>query len=385
MRWSLSLGKIAGIGIYIHFTTFILLGWIAFSLGMSSQSWQGAAEGVVLFCCIAAIIVMHELGHALAAKRYGIRTRDITLLPIGGVARLERMPEKPLQELVVALAGPAVNVVLAVGLFAALLLGPGVPGWDTVLRPGAHLLVYLFWVNVMLVLFNMLPAFPMDGGRVLRAVLAMITDYVEATRVAAWIGQAIAVLFAIVGLFGSFIGFANPMLLFIALFVWMGAEAEANMVRTKSILAGVPVERIMASHFLALDPRDTLEHAAELVSGGFQHDFPVVDSGQVVGMLSRKGLLEALTSVPHATTIEGVMRPTSESVHPLDTIETAFERFQKCGGDALPVVEGEHLVGILTVDRIGEYLMLHERMPRERRGVRVPSPRKWNVSEEVER
>ena len=175
MSGSWRIGRIAGIDVYVHFTFLLLLGWVAISHYLAHGDLAEAMSGLAFILALFGIVVLHELGHALAARRYGIRTRDITLLPIGGVARLERMPEDPWQELVVALAGPAVNVVLAAGIYFALALGRGVESLDESVRVGGGLLDQLFWVNVSLVAFNVLPAFPMDGGRVLRALLAMRT------------------------------------------------------------------------------------------------------------------------------------------------------------------------------------------------------------------
>lgn len=362
MRWSISLGRIAGIQIYVHFTFFILLAWFGLAEGLATGNWASAGIRLALFGALAVIIVLHELGHALAARQFGIRTRDITLLPIGGVARLERMPDKPLQELIVALAGPAVNVVLAVALFAGLILSGRLIDWGESLHIGGAFVLNLVAINIILAVFNMLPAFPMDGGRVLRALLAMGGDYVWATTVAARVGQLMAIGFFLLGLFGSFVGFGSPMLLLIALFVWIGAEEEADMVRTRAVLAGVPVSRLMATHFQALRPEDAIANAAAWVLRGFQHDFPVVDNGEVVGMLAKRDLLEALAGKEPQTPVRDVMRTDFERIHPLDTVETALSRFQECQCHALPVVHRNNLVGMITLDRIGEFLMLRDRM-----------------------
>jgi len=194
MKWSWKLGEIAGIGIYLHVTFLLLLGWVAVSHYLAGQSIAMMINGVVFLLALFGIVVLHELGHALTARRFGIPTRDITLLPIGGVARLERMPDDPKQELWVALAGPAVNVVLATVLFIVLRLTSGVAPLSQFNVVGGEFLSKLMWVNVSLALFNMLPAFPMDGGRVLRALLAMRLDYVRATQIAANIGQGMAFL-----------------------------------------------------------------------------------------------------------------------------------------------------------------------------------------------
>ena len=220
MRWSWKLGRVAGIDVFVHATFLILLVWTARAAYLPSGRSAAAASGVAFILTVFGVVVLHELGHALAARRFGIGTRDITLLPIGGVSRLERMPEDPRQEIRVALAGPAVNVVLAAGLYAGLVVlrtGP----FDRVSMMEGGFLARLFWVNVSLALFNLLPAFPMDGGRVFRALLALRMDRVKATEVAARTGQALALLLGFAGLF------FNPFLVFIALFVWMGAAQEA--------------------------------------------------------------------------------------------------------------------------------------------------------------
>jgi Zn-dependent protease len=227
MSGSWRIGRLFGIDLFVHWTFFLLLGWVAWSHYAAHYDWLETLMGVAFILALFAIVVMHELGHALAARQFGVRTRDILLLPIGGVARLEHIPENPRQELVIALAGPAVNVVLAASLLVGLSMSSGIMQVSEAARVGGAFLSQLFWVNVSLALFNMLPAFPMDGGRVLRALLAMRMDYVRATQTAAAVGQTMAVVLAIIGVF------YNPFLIFIAIFVWLGAGAEAYMVQTR--------------------------------------------------------------------------------------------------------------------------------------------------------
>ena len=227
----LRLGAPFGIPVYLHWTFLALLGFVAISQTIASGSLAAAFGGVLFVSVIFACVVLHEFGHALAARRYGIGTRDVTLLPIGGVARLERMPEDPRQELVVALAGPAVNVAIA-GLLGIWLFLTGFATADGLSLTGGSFAARLLSVNLALVAFNMLPAFPMDGGRVLRALLAQRTSYVQATDLAATIGRGMAVLFGIAGLLW------NPMLILIALFVWFGAGQEAAMVRSRAAFGG---------------------------------------------------------------------------------------------------------------------------------------------------
>ena len=360
MSGSWRIGRIAGIDVYFHFTFLLLLGWVAISHYLAHGDLAEAMSGLAFILALFGIVVLHELGHALAARRYGIRTRDITLLPIGGVARLERMPEDPWQELVVALAGPAVNVVLAAGIYFALALGRGVESLDESVRVGGGLLDQLFWVNVSLVAFNVLPAFPMDGGRVLRALLAMRLDYVRATQVAASIGQGMAVLFAFLGLF------FNPFLIFIGLFVWLGAAQEASMVQMRSALAGIPVRRAMITEFRTLRPDDTLDQAVEHIRSGFQQDFPVVEDGRLVGVLTRSDLTAALGRHGPGARVREIMRRDFVTVDPRDMLQTAFARLQDCDCHTLPVVRDGRLMGLVTADNLAEVLMIQEAL-REKR------------------
>jgi len=248
MKWSWKIGTFAGIAVYMHATFLLLLGWIAVSHWMQYQSLLPTLTGVAFILALFLCVVLHEYGHALTARRFGIATRDITLLPIGGVARLERMPDKPNQELWVALAGPAVNVALAALLAVYLFLtGHFEPVKNIGLTHGLFLERLLF-ANLFLVGFNLIPAFPMDGGRVLRAILAKRMEYARATRISASVGQGLALVFGFLGLF------TNPFLVFVALFVWIGAAQETALVEAKSALASISVKDAMISVFRTLSP-----------------------------------------------------------------------------------------------------------------------------------
>lgn len=352
MKWSWKLGQYADIGVYVHATFFLLIGWIVLSHWLQGQSLPSILEGVVFIVTLFGCVVLHEFGHALAARKFGIRTRDITLLPIGGLARLERMPEDPRQELWVALAGPAVNVAIAAGLFVGL---QATASWE----PLAQLTVARgsFWerlmvVNLFLAGFNLLPAFPMDGGRVLRALLALRLDYVNATQVAATIGQGIAFLFGFYGLF------SNSFLLFIAFFVWIGAAQEASMVQMKSALGGIPVQRAMLTDFRTLSPEDPLSRVVELLLAGSQQDFPVVEEDRIAGVLTRPDLLVALAKRGQEALVREVMRPLEHTVEATEMLETAFARLQACQCHTLPVLHQGRLVGLVTSDNVGEFLMV---------------------------
>jgi len=363
MKWSWKLGEYRGIGVYMHATFLILLGFIVLSHWSAGHSVSKTLEGIGFIFALFTCVVLHEFGHALMAGRYGIKTRDITLLPIGGVARLERMPNEPLQELWVALAGPLVNVVIAAGLFVWIRFADAFAPPEPLSVTSGPFLERLMVVNVMLVVFNMLPAFPMDGGRVLRALLATRMDYARATQIAASIGQAMALLFAFVGFFG------NPFLVFIALFVWIGATQEAGMVTIKAALSGIPVSRAMMTKFHSLQPRDVLQRAIDLVLATPQQDFPVVENARVVGILPSRDLFVALQQRGPDALVEDVMRRDFLFVDANDMLDTALSRIQatECCPTA-PVLQGDRLVGLLTAENVREFLLiasaLGERQPR---------------------
>jgi Zn-dependent protease/predicted transcriptional regulator len=351
MRWSWKLGTVAGIGVYIHATFTLLLAWVVLREWTRTHSPAATAQSLAFVLLLFACVVLHEFGHALTAKRFGILTRDITLLPIGGVARLERMPDDPRQELLVAIAGPLVNVVIAAVLYLGLQATGNVPSFEQLGSGQAPLLGQLMLVNVSLFLFNLLPAFPMDGGRVLRALLAIRMEYTRATQIAASIGQAVA--FGL-GFFGFFY---NPFLMFIALFVWIGAEQEASMVQMKSALGGIPVRSAMLTEFHTLSPADSLERVVELSLASSQRDFPVVEDGKVRGIVTQDRLIGAL-SRDESSTVEEAMDRSFQTAVSSEMLESGLRRLQECECRVLPVLERGELVGLLTADNVGEFLMV---------------------------
>jgi Zn-dependent protease len=365
MKWSWKIGTVAGIGLYVHATFLLLLAWIGVTdwlAGGSATALDGIAFILALFGCV----VLHELGHALTARRYGIRTRDITLLPIGGVSRLERIPDDPRQEVWVSLAGPAVNVVIAGLLYAWLSLSHAWQPLATLTMAGGPFLQRLFVVNVSLAVFNLIPAFPMDGGRVFRALLAFRLDYSRATQLAAHIGQALAFGFGLWGLF------TNPFLVFIAFFIWIGAAQEASMVQMRSALGGIPVSRAMLKEFRTLAPDDPATRVLEVIQGGLQQDFPVVVDGRVTGVLLRSDVLHALAQRRSDWQVTDLMRRDFELVDAGDMLDTAFARLQSCACHALPVTSRGALVGLLTMDALGEFLLTQSALER---APRPPRPR----------
>ncbi|MBX7246633.1 MAG: site-2 protease family protein [Candidatus Sumerlaeaceae bacterium] len=353
VKWSVKLCEVAGIGIFVHITFLILLGFLGVSYYLEAQSLRAALMGVLYILSLFGSVLLHELGHALAAKRYKIHTRDITLLPIGGVARLERMPDKPIQELVVAIAGPMVNVVIATIIFVYLkATGQFREITEQILMSGTFL-ERLMITNVMLVIFNMLPAFPMDGGRVLRALLALKLEYSKATRIAAWIGQFMALLFGLFGMMTS-----NFILVFIAVFVWFGAGQEAGAAQMKSALGGTPVSQAMLTEFRAMYPDSTLGDACSHIIAGAQQDFPIIEGNHVVGILTRNDLIVGLAQKGQDAPISEAMRTDFITVEATELLDTVLAKLNESSLHTIPVLHHGDLVGLLTTENIGEYVMI---------------------------
>ena len=291
MKGALSLGKVAGIKIEVHWTFTLLLIWVVYLDMRRGGNLNSALMNVSLILFLFLCVVLHELGHALTARKFNIGTKKITLLPIGGVASLEKMPEKPQQELLVALAGPAVNVVIALLLLLIVplktYLGMDAENLEQLLTaPSINtLLFYLLIANIMLVAFNLIPAFPMDGGRVLRALLAFRMSRVKATDIAATLGQTLAVIFFVMGLF------FNPFLVLIALFIFIGAYGENQMVKQTTLLEGHLVRDAMLTHITTVGPDNTMTQIIDLLLSGTEKDFVVVDNGNIVGILFHKEII----------------------------------------------------------------------------------------------
>ncbi len=357
MKWSFQLGTVAGTEVRIHLTFFILLAFVALQ-GMSEGRGAAGALDALLFVSAAFVcVLLHEFGHVTAARGYGIRTPDITLLPIGGVARLERMPEKPSQELVVAICGPLVNVAIAVAISTFLGLG-------MVLNPDFHFEQSgRFWEklmvwNLMMVAFNLIPAFPMDGGRVLRALLGFVVDYEKATRWAAGLGQGIAI---VAGLWMLLTGSFSPVLLLIAFFVFMAAGQEAAAVSQRQVIQGLQAQDAMITDFRTVPEEATLRDVVELLLSGSQHDFPMTDAdGSLVGMLSRQGLISALAEHGPYHPARLVVESCDARIPALMDLSQALAELDAASCPALPIFDplSGRIIGLLTKENIGELLMV---------------------------
>jgi Zn-dependent protease/CBS domain-containing protein len=365
-EWSLSLGRIAGTEVRLHVTFALLIAWFGISAWLRGGP-AAAADAVVFVLAVFACVLAHEFGHALAARRYGIATRDITLLPIGGVASIERIPEDPRQELLIALAGPAVNVVIALTLFLA--FGARIEtegGTAAVGDANIDLVSRLALVNVMLVVFNLIPAFPMDGGRVLRALLSFGGDRVRATEIAARIGQTIAFGLGFLGLFG------NPLLLFIAIFVFLAASHESYAVALGEATRHAPLGQATITSFATLDTSASVGEAVDALLATSQHEFPVVDgSGRMRGVLTRDGIIKALSATGPVTPVIEAMDRDVPTVNHRAPLADAVASLQSSGKPLVGIVDDDdRVVGLVTLENLAEYMMVEQasrRSPRRPR------------------
>ncbi len=353
MKWSLKLGSVAGIKILMHWTFVFLIVWIAFTEAQRGSNFTTILLAIGFILTVFLCVVLHELGHALTAKQYGIKTKMITLLPIGGVASLERMPENPKQELLIAVAGPAVNVVIAFILWLILPSLQNLPSEEFFLRiTPANFLYLLLFVNVVLVLFNAIPAFPMDGGRVLRAVLAFKLGRVRATQIAANLGQLLAIGFVFIGFF------YNPFLILIGAFVFFGAYAENIMVQHLDFLRGHSVREGMMTSFVTLAPTDTVKAALNKLLLGSEHEFIIELDGQVVGTLTRSQLIQAIKEDKLTSPVTEVMSQDFKTFNVQDKLAEAYTELQKTRAPLLPVLENGRLAGVINTDNINEFIMI---------------------------
>jgi Zn-dependent protease len=357
MKRSLKIGSVAGIGIFLHWTFGLLLAGVPVYYLWQGATPQATLVGTGVVLAVFGCVVLHELGHALTARRFDVPTRDITLYPIGGVARLERIPEESMKEFWIAVAGPAVNVAIAAAL-AALTLALGASFTPSALfapggPAGGSVLATLLWINVVLALFNMLPAFPMDGGRVLRALLATRLSFARATQLAANVGQVMALLFAVAGLFG------NVVLIFIAVFVYLGARQEARQATLRQTTQGLRVRQAMMTRFQTLQSADALSRGADALLAGTDHDFPVVDErGAVAGLLTRSRLIEALSEHGRDATVGEVTDRECFTAEAGSSLDDAFQRMRSAQCSTAPVTENGRLVGLLTMENVAELMMI---------------------------
>ena len=382
MDWSIKIATVKGIEIKVHLTFLLIILWAAVEGGTGiGGGLRGAIFGIVSITFLFFCVVLHELGHSFQALRYRVKVRNITLLPIGGVAQMESIPEKPSQELAISLAGPAVNFAIA-GLLAPLAL------WILVTQIGVYLgqptyllsntgqrvlrwvldglfygtdwkalVFYLLSMNVSLGVFNLIPAFPMDGGRVLRALLALRLDYLRATRIAVNVGRGLAVLLGVAGL----MLFQFPLVL-IAIFIYAGGGYERQMVEVKRALQGLQVRQAVTRELRAVTPATPLAHVLDLIFHGYQSNFPVVEGRQLVGVLVREDILAALRERGSNVPVGQVMRTDFPVVNLSDSLLHVQRLIAESGVKAIPVIEDGFFRGLITLARINEtYTLLSPR------------------------
>ncbi len=368
MGWSIKIGTLFGIDLKVHFSFLFILILGAYSFGGGA----GPLYGVLVTLALFSIVLLHELGHSVAAIWYGISVKDIILLPIGGVARLERMPEKPVQELVIALAGPAVNVVLAALLLPTILAMNVAQSQSLFFRPSLEpgvqgLLTRLLIANIVLLVFNMIPAFPLDGGRVFRAFLGFFINYNQATKIAVYVGRFFALLMGVYALFtGQFI------MAIIALFIFGAGGQEGQAVAARSLLKGVLAQQALSNRPIALSPDATVGQAASIMLQNTQSNYAVLDSitGQFLGAVTNQSISEAMQNGQWHTPITNIMYqahtiPKIETTTPLDEVQ---DKISSTTGAVGAVYEGLHFKGLITNDdiyRIFRYLSQNRRSARK--------------------
>ena len=355
MKWSLILGRFAGIKVMIHWTFLILIAWIVFVEVQRGSNTTDILITIGFVLTIFLFVVLHEFGHALTARRFGIDTKKITLLPIGGVASLEKMPEEPKRELLIAVAGPAVNVALAILLaffvdFGKFSDSEQLQNMQSI--NNQNFLFSLFAVNVMLVLFNAIPAFPMDGGRVLRAVLAMKMDRVKATNIASRLGQFAAIGFVFFGLL------YNPILILIGIFIFFGAYSENMIVQHLELLKGFQVKDAMMTNFTRLSSDSTLKDAADGLLSGNDDNLIVLDGEKVVGILPRNQLISSLKDKNMERRVDSIMFKDFKSVNYDHKLTDIYATLQKKKDTIIPVLDDERLVGAINMQNINEFVMI---------------------------
>jgi Zn-dependent protease/predicted transcriptional regulator len=353
--WSFRIATVAGIPIRIHFTFVLFLAWVGISAG-SSGGLAWTLFVIAIFFCV----LLHELGHALVAKRLGVSTRDITLYPIGGVAMLDSRP-KPRQELFISLAGPAVNLVLAAILFVALLVtNRGIPAVNGGLEH-TSILAALLIANLTLAVFNMIPAFPMDGGRVLRAALGLKMTEAFSTQIAGGIGQGLAIIFGIVGLFTQ-----GYILMLIAFFVFLGASQEVSSTVTRSFLHGHILSDAMQTSFKSLTSGESLQSAADMMIHGSQRDFPIMNGDEVIGVLTRNKVAEGLAADGGTGYVAGWMIRNFKVAEPDLPLEMALDMFPQNDTSPILIMQEETLIGMVTMETLSEFIMLEHAKARSR-------------------
>ena len=368
MGWSFRIARVSGIDIKLHATFPLILVLGAVQWG-SRFGAEGALFGAVLMALLFLCVTLHELGHSVVAQAFKIPVREIVLLPLGGVAMLGRNPDKPVQELLIAAAGPAVNVVIAAGLLLGTGFTAGLGGLDAHgLVAGREatpsLLTMVIWLleaNVMLVLFNLIPAFPLDGGRMLRSLLAMVTSYPRATRIAAMIGQGLAVVLGLLGVAGG-----NFLLVLVAVFIFLGAGYESVAAQAKAVLNTLRVGDAYNKHALTLVPGDRVSRVVDYLLTSYQPDFAVIHGSRLLGVVTRDDVLRALAASPEDTYVTGVMKREIERVDAATPLDEVQRTMAEKGVRVVAVTEGDAYLGLVSAEDLAEAIAVATFVERHR-------------------
>ncbi len=348
---SLAAVRIFGVPVRFHFTFVLMLIFLLF-IGIGDK--QSGASTALYVIALFASVLAHEVGHTLVARHFGIKTTEIVMFPIGGVSRPEREP-KPREELPISLAGPMVNLLIAVALFAWMTAQHGWAALDTLREPtDANLAERIATGNLALFLFNLLPAYPMDGGRILRSLLALRRPVEEATRIAAGAGRALAVLMGLAGLL-----WGNFVLMFVALFVYLGALQEGTAAKGRIFTSGFPVSAAMITDFRTLTHGQSIRDAGILLLSTSQHDFPVVHGDQVIGLLTRSALVQAMLNQGPDAYVSSAMSREFVRLSPGTPLAEALPLLTGPAACAL-VLDDDKLVGMLTSEHVSEFIVLRQ-------------------------
>lgn len=357
MKNSLKLFTIKHTSIYLHWSFVLLIVLMLFvqsatGTAISEMLWSAIAVASLFLC-----VIFHELGHSLAATKYGIHTKSITLLPIGGIAAMEKMPEKPVPEIIVSAAGPVVNLLIAAILHPFISGYP--PFWKATAVIGLvnmnNFLYYLYVINIILALFNLIPAFPMDGGRILRGILGLRMDAVRSTAIAAFIGRIIAGIFIIGGLI-----IFDIILIFIGFFIIVSGAGEEKLVYLKAAAKGLYLKDLAVNTYHSFSASMTISEAAEKMLLHQDKYFLVMENATITGLIERSTILRSISDGNHEKTVQQLMTTNVPELDEGSAIAEVIDKISDNKAAAFPVVSEGRITGIVNMQNIIEYLIVHD-------------------------
>jgi Zn-dependent proteases len=357
MRGAFKTLTIRGISLYVHWTFFLLFGWVLLVNANTGNNFEQLGWSLLFIIAVFACVTLHEFGHAMMARRFGINAKNIVLLPIGGIASIEKFPDNPRQELAISIAGPLVNIAIAILLW--LFLMPGTPFWsrphDISIMHGHDFIRNLQIVNLVLAAFNLIPAFPMDGGRILRALLGLKLNYIQATTIAANIGRAIAILFIVLGIL-----FINPLLAFIGVFILFAASSEEYYLRLKSLVKGIRLNEVLMCDYDSLQSDMTVQEAANILDSNHSKYFVLMDGATPVGSIKRLEIVKAVADMKYNEPIKNLVNEKLEFLDGSQHVETVLEKLAQNEERIFPVMDNGHFRGVVNLHHVIEYMLLHK-------------------------